>query len=445
MKNGLFKRLGERLGPVWGPAALLFVAMRFTDVVNAFVGLFVVPRYVPQADLGAVLPLTQFAAVISMPLAIALSPYVKLLNVHAARGEHGKVKRMVRDASLIAAGVFAVTLAASPFAFRYIFERFEIENGLLAAAIVVSAVLAALTPVFTETLRALQRFSVASVCNAIVGPVRLVAMLVFLPFRGLTGYFAAQGTVSLSQAGVAVADFLRRHAKTRGEPYWREDRATFLAYCVPLAVMAVIGNFRGLQEMMLMSLVPDVESAAYYQLTRFTEIAAYAGSSVAFVVFPVASTMHDRGADTNRILRQTTLFVFAIGFLFSAGFSLVARQVFEAVPFMRDYAAFTGLVLPLGLLASMRAATTCFTAHRLACGSFGYAWYTCTLGVADIALIRLALAPSAGAPLRRLLCGSPDAWNLSGIVALMCAYAFAVFACNLVHMRLLAGRNKSAA
>ena len=68
----LAARIRQRLGPVWGAALLLFVAQRFGDAVNAFIGIWLVPRYIPQKELGAVLPLAQVAMLVAMPLSITL-------------------------------------------------------------------------------------------------------------------------------------------------------------------------------------------------------------------------------------------------------------------------------------------------------------------------------------------------------------------------------------
>ena len=220
----MIRALRTRLGPVWGAALALFLAQRFGDAVNAFVGIWLVPRYVPQDDLRAVLPLGQVAAFVAMPLAILLTPYAKLLNVHAERGEPGKVKAMFRDASLLALAVLLLTLAATPFFFPLVFRHFGIQNGNLALAIVVSAMLGALAPVFTESLRALKRFGVASLLGATVAPLRLAVMWAALPFRGLTGYFVGQASGPAFQSGVALLDFLRRHRGVRCERYFREDR-----------------------------------------------------------------------------------------------------------------------------------------------------------------------------------------------------------------------------
>ena len=55
--KSILHRLHERCGVLWWYAILLFVAQWFDDVINMFVGMWLVPKYVPQEELGAVLPL----------------------------------------------------------------------------------------------------------------------------------------------------------------------------------------------------------------------------------------------------------------------------------------------------------------------------------------------------------------------------------------------------
>jgi hypothetical protein len=416
--------LRRRLGPVWGAALPLFVAQRFGDAVNAFIGIWLVPRYVPQEELGAVLPLGQVAAFVAMPLAILLTPYAKLLNVHAERGEPGKVKAMFRDAALLALAVLALTLAATPFFFPYVFRHFGIQNGNLALAIVVSATLGALAPVFTESLRALKRFGVASLLGATVAPLRLAVMWAALPFRGLTGYFVGQASGPAFQSGIALLDFLRRHRGVRCERYFREDRRVFLAFAVPLAVSALAGNLRGMAELMPMALVPKIESAAYYQLTRFTEIASYLGLTLVFILFPVVSERHERGQDTRRILLQTMWGSLGLGLAFTAAFALAARPLFGAVGFLRPYAGFAGFILPLGAIASIRVASACFATHETACSRFRFLRYTVPLALAEAAALRL-LVRHGGIE-----------WRLHHLVAAMLAGALLPFLGNLAELYL---------
>ena len=417
-------RLRSRLGPVWGAALLLFVAQRFGDAVNAFIGIWLVPRYVPTEELGAVLPLTQVAMLVALPLSILLTPYAKLLNVHAERGEPGKVKAMFRDASLLAFAVLLLSLAATPLFLPLVFRLFGIQNGNLALAIVLSAMIGALAPIFTESLRALRRFGVVSAASAVAAPLRLAVMWIALPFRGLTGYFVGQASGPAFLSAVALGDFLRRHRGVRCAPYFREDRRVFLAFGIPLAVSAIAGNLRGMAELMPMALVPKIESAAYYQLTRFTEIASYLGLTLVFVLFPVVSARNEHGQDTRRLLRQTMWASLALGLVASAALAAFGPVLFASVGFLRPFAGQARFLFPLGAIASFRIATTCFTTHEMACSRFRFLRYTVPIALAEAAV------------LAALVRFGNVAWHLSHLVAAMAAGALLTFLGNLLDLSL---------
>ena len=424
----MIRALRTRLGPVWGAALMLFLAQRFGDAINAFIGIWLVPRYIPQEELGAVLPLGQVAAFVAMPLSLLLTPYAKLLNVHAERGEPGKVKAMFRDASLLALAILLLTLAATPFFFPLVFRHFGIQNGNLALAIVLSAMLGTLSPVFTEALRALGRFGVVSAVSAAAAPLRLAVMWIALPFRGLTGYFVGQSAGPLLMSGAALFDFLRRHRAVRCAPYLREDRRVFLAFAVPLAISALAGNLRGMAEMMPMALVPKIEAAAYYQLTRFTEIASYLGLSLVFVLFPVVSARHERGEDTRRLLLRTMGGSLLLGLSCTAALALCGRTLFEEVGFLRPYAGQTGFLLPLGAIASIRVASACFTTHEMACSRFRFLRYTVPISLAEAAVLAILLrAPGFH-------------WRLAHIVCAMMAGGFLGLLGNLLELATTGGR-----
>ena len=421
--GGPAARLAKALGPVFGPAFALFCAFRVGDVVNAVTGIWLVPKFVPQDELGAVLPLAQVASVIAMPLSVVLTPYAKLLAVHAARGERGKVKAMVRDASIAAAVALAAALALVPCFMPAVFRRFGIADGNLATAIVVSSVAGALAPFFTETLRALQRFAVVS-WTAATGPfVRFAAMCAALPFRGLTGYFAGQTAAPAFQSAVAVFDFARRNRGVRAEKWWKGDRAVFLAYLGPLAVSAVAGNLRGLAETMTLSLVPKFESAAWYQLTRFAEIAAYAGLSVVFVIFPVASARHERGAGTRGLLARSMAFSAGAGTAVAAALAVAGPRIFSSVSFLRDFAGYASWLAPLALLSSVRTASACFSAHELACRRFRFLRYTVPIALAEAAAVFLMCRGPAAF--------SPGQWHIPHVFAVMAAGAVATLLGNV--------------
>ena len=81
---------------------MLFCACRAADVLNAFVGLWLVPKYVDPSELGAVMPLTQFANFLAIPIAAFANTFRNELTRLSINKEFGKLKTLMR-------GVFAAT------------------------------------------------------------------------------------------------------------------------------------------------------------------------------------------------------------------------------------------------------------------------------------------------------------------------------------------------
>ena len=86
-------RIRAKLGDLWWYTILLFVAQRFGDVINMFVGLWIVPKYVPMEELGAVLPLTSVVSLIGIPLSIVAIPFLKFVAVMMERGRWARRRR----------------------------------------------------------------------------------------------------------------------------------------------------------------------------------------------------------------------------------------------------------------------------------------------------------------------------------------------------------------
>ena len=93
--RSLIHRIHARVGDFWWYSILVFIACRSGDAVQAFIGLWLVPHYVPQSELGAALPLLQIGGAIGLPLSILVIPFSRWLTIYASRGEYGKVKRLL--------------------------------------------------------------------------------------------------------------------------------------------------------------------------------------------------------------------------------------------------------------------------------------------------------------------------------------------------------------
>ena len=80
----------------------------------------------------------------------------------------------------------------------------------------------AVAPIFTNTIQALKKFKANAVMNLVGAPIRLLAMLVAMPFRAITGYFVGQGATPTFNIGASVL-CLRKELSVPAKPYWSRD------------------------------------------------------------------------------------------------------------------------------------------------------------------------------------------------------------------------------
>ncbi len=114
-------RIQVRLGDFWWYSLLIFIACRTGDAIQAFIGLWLVPRYVPQSELGAALPLLQMAGTIGLPLAILVIPFSRWLTIYATQGEYGKIKRLIQMSFYGSIGSCVLVVLAVRFVFPLFF------------------------------------------------------------------------------------------------------------------------------------------------------------------------------------------------------------------------------------------------------------------------------------------------------------------------------------
>ena len=126
---------------------------------------------------------------------------------------------------------------------------------------------------FVQALQGLKHFSSVAVINAVTAPVRLLVMLVMLPVQGIAGYFSGQLVSETFKIGYAFFA-LRKHLGRAvvAVKYWQNWREIVL-FTIPVAILVASGSLQGASEVFVIRhRLPDVESAAYYFISRFAEI-----------------------------------------------------------------------------------------------------------------------------------------------------------------------------
>jgi O-antigen/teichoic acid export membrane protein len=436
----LKNKIKARLGPLWWYTAILFIVQRFGDVINVFVGLWLVPKYVPQSELGAVLPLAQVGSVLGLPLTILMIPFTKFLNTYATRGEFGKVKRLLLDMFVLSAVLFVGTLVYAQFFMPLVFTRMRVAEGSLGLLIVASGVISIVSSGFGNALQALKQFRLIAITGLLIAPFRLITMLVFMPFRAISGYFLGQSAPSALVIIVSLFGLRQKLGRqVKSESYWSTDWRPIIRYTVPVAVFAVAGMIQVMVEtFVIRHRLADMDSAGYYVISRFAEIGAYTGMTLAFVLFPLAMEKHEQGERSHRLLWQSMGGTLGSGLLLAAIFHFSGRWLLGLSPEWADYVPYAPQMVLLTVIFAVRAACGCFVNFEMACGRFRFVSYFILIsGIESLLLYGLTGYGffEGLLPLRWIgWMASKQAARLDFLLQVMLWFSMVALACVVLHL-----------
>lgn len=380
--NKVFSRLKEkqqavqtRLGPFWWHSAAMFLASRISDFMHIAVGLFLVPLYIPEEQLGAVLPLLQLGSFFGVPLAAAAQTTARYITGFRVSEEAGRIRTILRDLMLLslivsAVGLLVVIVGQSFFSVRLRFEGYVVP--LLVGGIIV---VACWRPVLDLANQGLGHYYRITGSVLLTGLSKLVLALLLIPLFALEGYLAMQLLV-----GVFVCIFLL-HGFI---PYFKSEVTSVSnrqlirevgQYFLPILVLGVIMSFQSLMEpWIIRQRLPEVESAAYYVASRFGMIPAYLGGALATFLFPMVSEKHDREEPTSRLQFQVFGLVLGSGIIVTAFFYLSGEWLLHQFSGWRGYTKYSGLLWQTSLIAVMQSIISLYILHESACRRFGFLW-----------------------------------------------------------------------
>ena len=339
--KALLQRLHARLGDFWWYSLMLFCAMRAADCLNVFVGLWLVPKYVEPSELGAVMPLTSLANFFAIPIAVFASTFRNELTSLAINRKFGQMKTLMRGVFIATAIFLFLAIVICRFVLPSYLERIRVAEGSLAIVILVSSFFAAISPIYSNALQSLKKFKANSLIALIGAPVRLLTMLVTMPLRALTGYFVGQ--TAPSAFGIVGSVFaLRKELAIPAEPYWnREIVHRFGRLLLIFSVSAFAAGISALVEnTVLRQRLPELDSAAYYMVTRFSDIASFLASALVFTLFPFTAELAAKGKDTRPLIIKTSLAVFITNAVLATFFWIFGERIISFLPHGGEYSSY---------------------------------------------------------------------------------------------------------
>ncbi len=386
----LFDRLHARLGDFWWYSLMLFCACRAADLLNAFVGLWLVPKYVDPSELGAVMPLTQFANFLAIPIAAFANTFRNELTRLSISKEFGKLKTLMRGVFAAAAVFLFVAIVVARFTLPLFLERIRIVEGSLGLVIIAASFVSAVAPIYSNALQALKKFKAQSILSVVGAPVRLIAMLLAMPIRAITGYFVGQAAVPAFNIAASVLA-LRKELSVKAEPYWdRESTKKFTKLFAMFITIGVIDGFYLLVEAtVLRQRLPDLDSAGYYMATRFSEIAGFLSATLAFTIFPFTAEKSAAGEDTRPLLLKVIGANAIFCLILAMPFFFCGKWILSMLPHGDQYAAYWWAVPWLIGITFITSVISLFMTTEISANRFGFMKWMMPLDLAYPALLLL--------------------------------------------------------
>ena len=373
----MLAKLHARLGDFWWYSLMLFCACRAADLLNAFVGLWLVPKYVDPSELGAVMPLTQFANFLAIPVAAFANTFRNELTRLSIGKEFGKLKTLMRGVFAATAIFLFLAIIVARFLLPAFLERIRIVEGSLGLVIIAASFVGAVAPIYSNALQALKKFKAQSLLSIVGAPVRLIAMLVAMPFRAITGYFVGQAAVPVFTIGASVIS-LRKELSVKAEPYWtKESFKNFSKLFAIFAASGGIGAFYLLVETtVLRQRLPDLDSAGYYMATRFSEIASFLSGTLAFTIFPFAAEKDAKGEDTGPLIIKALIANACFCLMLSLPFLFFGKIILSLLPHGDQYATYWWAIPWLIGINFLTSITGFYTTAEFSVGRFHFLkWY----------------------------------------------------------------------
>lgn len=371
------QRIHNRLGDFWWYSLMLFCAGRAADLLNAFVGMWLIPKYVDPSELGAVMPLTNFANFLAIPAAVFANTFRNELTKLSVDKEFGRLKTLMRGVFIATAIFLFLAIIIARFTLPIFLERIRIVEGSLGLLIIISSFVATIAPVYTNALQALKKFRAQSLLSIIGAPVRLIAMLITMPFRALSGYFVGQAATPAFSI-IAAVFCLKKELLVKAEPYW--NRTTFRRFSTLFALFALGGIIAGfntlIESTVLRQRLPDLDSAGFYMASRFSEIAAYLAGAFSITLFPMAAELATRHDERLCLVSKAMLANLAFCAAIGGVLFLTGRSILALLPHGAEYSAYWWAIPWLIAITAIGSIAGLYITAETGAGRFSWMkWY----------------------------------------------------------------------
>jgi O-antigen/teichoic acid export membrane protein len=386
------RKLKQRLGPLWWHSMLMFLASRFGDFIGLYIGMFLVPAVLAPEKLGAVLPLLKFSAVVAVPMNIVARTAMKYINTMLVREEHGRIKSLLRDLTLLTSGISIFIILVLSIGWRFIERRLKIQDDRILWLIVISVIMACWTPLAQFMSQGLKHFNRIILARLLSPISRLIVILLVLKQLQIVGYLSANvivSLVSLLLLGDGLLRYLRRDIMAES---YRDLLPDMLNYAKPVATVTLMVAVQlAAGPWIIRQRLPETVSAGYYIAAMFGNIPLWVAPAMLPFLFPLVSEHHEKGVSTTKMHIQALGAVLFAG----AGISLIlfifGGRILQLRPAWNEYSEYAVYMWQIALITTMDTLFFCHVTHDSACKRFRFLSYYVPLVVIEVILLGILM------------------------------------------------------
>ena len=333
----------------------------------------------------------QFGAVLALPVSVLATIFTKHLCTALTEGDTDRVRGMLRDAMLAVLALLILSLGIAAALMPMLCRWLHIAPGLAGYLAVGYGLVAAVLPLLHAALQSLRAFGALGLAAALAAPARLCMMLILLPMLGLSGYFLGQMSPLAVHGAIAALVLLPRLRGGKAAARWGELAKPMLRYALRIGIGLTAGALMGMSaSFTIRHALPAESSAAYYLFTRFADIAAYCGATIASVLFPYAVEAGLRGAPAIQLRNRLLLAMTAGGCLLAAALWIGLPILFRQIPGYAPYAPTAHWAAYLTITVTLNTAVGLHCAEANARDDLRYLRYTLPAMLGAIAIFTLA-------------------------------------------------------
>jgi MFS family permease len=369
----LKERIKGRAGPLWWYSALQFASGKAADVVNLYVGAFLIPAVLSADDLGAIVPLRMIIAYAVFPMGLLAGVAVKFLNAFHVGDDRGRVKAVLRDMAVAALAFSVAALLILWIGADFVRLRLKLENSAVLLWLAATVVISCWTPIPDAAAQGLMRFRQMIVAGLIRPGAYLLLAVLLLPRFGVAGFLAA--TAGTACVGAAYLAWMNREYlgpgiapgsyREVGSEIWRYVRnAGAVLLCVALVNVVEPWTIRNFTSKM--------DSAGYYMAFMFGQIPLYLSSAFMPFLFPLVSARHESGKSTEALLRQSVAATLAVGIPFVILAVFCGKGLMDLRGSWRTYDAYAPFIWRIGVVSTLQGIVLAYLSHENGCRRFGY-------------------------------------------------------------------------